>query len=200
MCGPTAEQEQEALQSQQFSQAVQNNYGTLFNEQQQADAGLTSFFNQEINAPQGLGAQGLAAQQTLALDNTGASYRNAAQALNSQQAGRGGDTGLQSGPQRQQQAALASAAAGQTAQSLLGIQQENASIQQQQQQAGSAGLLALSGQYNPTNAANATTNALGAASTEADQIAQASNQEFADIAGTITGLGQAAATAYAGKK
>ena len=198
MCGPTDQQKQEALQSQQFSQAVQSNYGTLFNEQQQADAGLSSFFNQEINAPQGLGAQGLAAQQTLALDNAGASYRNAAEALNSQQAGRGGDTGLESGPQQQQQAALASAAAGQTAQSLLGIQQENATIQQQQQQAGAAGLQALAGQYNPTGAGGLTNNAMETAATDANNVAQASNQEFADIAGTVTGLAQAGATAYAG--
>ena len=125
-------------------------------------------------------------ENTQALDTTGANYASAERALNGQQAGRGGDSGLESGPQQQQQAALTSAAAGQLSAEQLGIQQQNTATQLQQQQEGASGLLALSGQYNPNATANTGVQAGGQAFGEADTIAQQQAQEEQAIAGLVT--------------
>ena len=186
MCGPTATEKNQQQLNANFSNQVQSNYGTLFNEQQADAANLNQFDLAEINQPEGIGATAFNLENTQALDTTGANYANAARALNGQQAGRGGDSGLESGPQRQQQAALASAAAGQLSAEQLGIQQQNTATQLAQKQQGATGLLALSGQYNPNATANTGVQAGGQAFGEADTIAQQQAQEEQAIAGLVT--------------
>ena len=198
MCGPTATEKNQQQLNADFSKQVQSNYGTLFGEQQAAAANLNQFDLSELNAPQGIGASAMNLENTQALDTTGANYANAARALNGQQAGRGGDSGLESGPQQQQQAALASAAAGQLSAEQLGIQQQNTATQLQQQQQGASGLLALSGEYNPNGAANTGVQAGGEAFSEASTIAQQQAQADMGIAGLVTSAGMAALGAVTG--
>src|ERR1019366_3677671 len=100
MCGPTGAEKSLAAQQQQYSQTVQNNYSTLFGEQQGAMSNLSNLLTPiaEAGANQsGMSAAELAAQNTQALDTTGANYANAARAVGNQLAGRGGDSGIESG-------------------------------------------------------------------------------------------------------
>ena len=59
MCGPTATEKNQQTLNANFSNQVQGNYGTLFNEQQAAAANLNQFDLSEINAPQGIGASAM---------------------------------------------------------------------------------------------------------------------------------------------
>ena len=188
MCGPSGSEEKTAGQAAAFSSDVQNNYGTLFNEQQQAQSNLSSAFTPvaEGNAP-GIGAQGLAAEQTQALNTTGANYAHAAQAVRSAGAGKGGDSGLESGVQKQLDASIASQGAGQTAGQELAITQSNEALKQQQIQQAQQGLLALSGQYNPNATASTGVDANTAAFKEEDTIQQEESHKQQAIAGAITG-------------
>ena len=118
--------------------------------------------------------------------------------MNGQQAGRGGDSGLESGPQQQQQAALASAAAGQLSAEQLGIQQQNTATQLQQQQQGASGLLALSASITLTEPQTRVYRPGGEAFGEAGTIAQQQAQADMGIAGLVTSAGMAALGAATG--
>ena len=84
MCGPTGQEKQEANQQQAYSTVVQNNYKTLFGEQQGVMSNLNNIFTPIAEAgpsQQGFSGGELAALNTQALDTTGANYANAARAL-----------------------------------------------------------------------------------------------------------------------
>ena len=188
MCGPTGQEKSEAAQQQQYATTVQNNYSTLFGEQQGAMSNLSNLLTPIAEAgpnQSGMSAAELAAQNTQALNTTGGNYANAARALNTQIAGKGGDSGLESGPAQQLQAGLASSAAGQLSNEQLGITQENAAIGRQNYQNAVSGLQALSQGYGSTAAGQSGTQAGGQAFSEANTIAQQEAQEDQAIGGAI---------------
>jgi hypothetical protein len=200
-CGPTTAEQNIAGQQEQFSQQVQQNYGTLFKQQQGVNQNLSNIFTPIAEAgpnQNGMSAQQLAAENTQALDTTGANYANAARALNGQIAGHASDSGSTSGPEQQLQANLASTAAGQLSTEQLGITQRNADLGRQNFQEATGGLQSLSGDYSPNAAGSAANTASNQAFGDANTIAQQEAQEDQAISGAVTGGVMDAATFGAG--
>jgi hypothetical protein len=187
-CGPTGEEKQEASAQQVYSQKVQNNYNTLFGEQQGVMSNLNNILTPIANAgpsQQGFAAPELAALNTQALDTTGANYASAARALGGQLAGRSTAAGA-TGPTQALQAQLASSAAGQLSGEQLGITQADYAQGNANWQKATGGLQALNSSYETGTAAGAGTQANQSAFGEADEIAQQQAQADQAIAGGIT--------------
>src|SRR5689334_18812338 len=94
-CGPSNAEKNLAAQEAQFSQVLQGNYSTRFQNQNEVLGRLNNSLTPTLEAgpsQQGFSSQELAALNTRALNSTGANYANAARALNGQLAGRGGDS------------------------------------------------------------------------------------------------------------
>jgi hypothetical protein len=176
-------------------QSVQNNYATNFADQQNILSHINSVLSPVLEAgpsQTGFSPSELAALNTQAVNATGANYKNAAVALNSQLAGRGGGSSLpESGVDQQLKEGLASSAAGQLSNQELGITESDYATGRSNFQNAESAELAASGQYNP-NATGSLANEVGQnAFQEADTINQESNQATADIAGGITSLASA---------
>ena len=196
MCGPTGQEQQEANQSQAYATTVQNNYKTLFGEQQGVMSNLNNIFTPIAEAgPSQTGFSGgeLAALNTQALDTTGANYANAARALGGQLAGRSTAAG-ETGPTMALKSQLASSAAGQLSNEQLGITQANYAQGNQNWKEATGGLQALNNSYQSVAAGNSGTQANQAAFGEADEIAQQEAQEDQAIAGGITSVAEAGLT------
>jgi hypothetical protein len=134
-----------------------------------------------------------------ALQGTGQSYANASQALKEQQAATGGGNAyLPSGVQSQQQAGLASSAANQESNQLLGIQQ--AGYQQGYSMYNNAmgGLAGVAGLVNPTNYSNSANSSAGVANQEANSVQQANDAWAQNLTGLASGAMGAAGTALGG--
>lgn len=208
MCGPS--QQQKDLEAQQAVNATQQNgfmnqyfqqYQTNLAEQQgvlkQVQGQLQPILDKGINQ-QGFDKGELSGLNTLALDTTGANYANAKRALNTAQAA-GTNSTIQSGVSQQQQAALASASAGQTSSEELGIQQANYAQGRQNYQTALSNLQNVAGMYNPQSygglqlgAGQNATASNQAAFNEATTINQLSNQWQSDLVGGImAGVGMA---------
>jgi hypothetical protein len=191
MCGPSASEKNIAASQAAFATQVQQNYGKLFGQQQGVNQNLSNIFTPIAQAgpsQTGMSAQQLAAENTRALDTTGANYANAARALNGQIAGHASDSGLTSGPQQQLQANLASTAAGQLSDEQLGITQRNYDLGRADWGQATAGLQALSGDYSPNSAGSLSNTASGQAFGDASTIQQQQSQADQAIAGGITGI------------
>jgi hypothetical protein len=196
--GPTEQQTAEANAQQQYTQTIQGNYSKLFNQQQLVDSNLNNLLTPIAEAgpnQSGMSAAELAAQNTQALDTTGANYANAARTVGNQLAGRGGSSGIESGVDQQIKASLASSAAGQLSQEQLGITEENAAIGRQNYQNAVSGMQALSGDYSPTAAGSQGTQANQLAFTQATDIGAQQAQEAKSVASLI---GSAAGMAAGG--
>lgn len=190
MCGPTTQEKSEAAAQQQYSERVQNNYNTLFGEQQGQVEALNNVFTPIAEAgpnQTGFSAPELAAYNTQAINTTGANYANAAKALGTQLAGRGGSSGLESGVDQQIKAGLAANAAGTLSNEELGITEANYAQGRQNFAQAAGGLQALAGIENPTGAAGAGTNANSAAFSEANTIEEQQAQKAKTIGGLIEG-------------
>jgi hypothetical protein len=142
----------------------------------------------------GVGQQGftpaeLAARNTQAINTTAGNYRNAAQAVGSQLAGRGGGgNGLQSGIDQQIKASLASQAAGNLSNAQNQITAENYATGRQNFFQANAGMNALAGLENPEQFASLGNQANNTAFGEANQIQQQNQALAKDIAGGVTSL------------
>ena len=200
MCGPTGQEKQEADQQQAYSTVVQNNYKTLFGEQQGVMTNLNNIFTpiaEQGPSQTGFSGGELAALNTQAIDTTGANYANAARSLGGQLAGRStaaGETGVTQAIKGQ----LASSAAGQLSNEELGITQANYAQGNANWKEATGGLQALNSSYQTVQAGQSGTSANQAAFGEADEIAQQEAQEDQAIAGGITGLATSALTFGAG--
>jgi hypothetical protein len=200
MCGPTGQEKQIADQQQAYSTVVQNNYKTLFGEQQGVMSNLNNIFTPIAEAgPSQTGFSGgeLAALNTQALDTTGANYANAARSLGGQLAGRSTAAG-ETGPTMALKSQLASASAGQLSNEQLGITQADYAQGNQNWRAATGGLQALNTSYQSGEAGQSGTEANKSAFGEADEIAQQQAQADQAIAGGITSLAGSALTFGAG--
>ena len=112
MCGPSGSEKQLAGQSASFSNTLQQDFNSRFAGQNEILQSLNNNLSNlsEGIVPQGFDPKTLAALNTSAIDTTGANYANAARAVGGQLAGRGGDSGLESGVDQQIKAGLASSA------------------------------------------------------------------------------------------
>lgn len=208
MCGPTGQEVGLEQQQGKFSQTVQADYATRFAQQQQTLASLGDIVKgvEAGRLSPGLDAKTLAAMNTNILDTTGANYANAARAINMQLAGRtgipgvgmGGESGLESGVDKQIKAGIASAAAGQTSTEQFNLTLADRQAAERNTQMAMGGLQAIAGEQAPLGFAGAATEANKTAFSEADTIAQQQSQEQAAIGGGVASLAMGGLTFGAG--
>lgn len=203
MCGPSAGEKNIESQQDRFASTLQENYNQQFASQNDVLNGLNNALNPIVAAgpgQQGFSPQELAAQNTEAINSTGAAYKDAAQAVGGQLAGRGGggSSGLESGIDQQIKGTLASKAAGNLSSQQLGITQNNYATGLQNFNNAVGGERALADLYNPTAYAQNADSANSTAFGEENQINTQENQEQADLFGSIAGVGLDALTFGAG--
>lgn len=177
--GASAQQSQLADSQQSFYNTLSNDYNTQFSQQNAILGTLQNSLNPIIQAGPNQFGYNTSEVNTLnsqAIQGTGQQYANASQALKANQAAEGGgNIPLPSGVQSQQQAGLASSAANQASNQLLGIQ--NAGYEQGHQQYESAigQLGGVAGMYNPNGVAGAANQGGGVANSEANTVTQLNN-------------------------
>jgi hypothetical protein len=202
MCGPSNQQKGLAGAEQAFSTQLQANYNRNFAAQSDILQNLTRMFTPIAEAgpdQQGFGPQELAALNTQAGEGVGANYGKAAQSLNTVLASRGGGNEvLPTGADAALRGSLASSAASELSQEELGITRANYAQGRQNWSQATAGLDALSGQYNPNAIAGEATGANASAFGEATKVQEMQNQKEQAIAGGIASLAMGAATFGAG--
>lgn len=200
MCGPSGAQESISKSEESMATTLQQDFGSRFAGQTDTLNSLGNILNnvQQGKLVPGFSGQTLAALNTAAIDTTAGNFANAQRAANDTNAGRGGDSGLQPGTVGQENATIASSAAGQLTQEQQQIQLANQKQAEQNTAMAIGGEQTLASLQNPLGFAGATTNAQSTAFNAATQVNQENNQEEADIAGGIAGLGMSAATFGAG--
>lgn len=201
MCGATSQQTQIANSQQDFMKQLDSAFASNFGKQSDIYANLTKSLTPIAEAgpnQQGFSPEELAAMNTSALNSTGAAYRNAAQARQGALAGRGlpggsGDgSGLESGVDQQIMGNLAGQAAGQLSSEQNQITQANYATGRQNFFNAEAGLGGVASGLNPEGLAGQATGAGNAATTGADDVANANAQPWQMVGGLVGGLGGAA--------
>lgn len=198
--GASSVQSNLANQQSNFYNTLSTDYGQQFQNQSAILGSLQKSLSPILNA--GPNQFGFSQAQTnnlnsSAIQNTAQGYANASKALKENQAAAGGgNTLLPNGAQSAQQGSLASAAANNQSNQLLGIQQ--AGYQQGLQNFNNAvgQLGGVASQYNPTGFAGSANSAGGSAFNSATQVQQMNNQASPwNLVGGILG---GAANAFTG--
>jgi hypothetical protein len=200
--GASAQQTNLANSQTAFYNTMTQDYNTQFANQNAILGTLTQSLSPIIAAgPNQMGYNNaeLTNLNSQALQGTGQSYANASQALKENQAASGGGNSyLPSGVQSQQQAGLASAAANQESNQMLGIQQAGYQQGNSMYESAIGQLGGVAGMYNANGTASSANSAGGQADTEANAV-NTSNQQFSnDIMGLATGGLGAAGSALSG--
>jgi hypothetical protein len=196
ICGPSSAQESLANQESSFSGQLAADYASRFAGQNETIGNLNQILSgvQAGKLLPGFSAQTLATLNSAALDTTAGNYRNAQQAANNINAGRGGDSGLQPGTVGQENATIASQQAGALSGQEQQIQLANQNQAVQNTQMALGGYNTLAGIQNPLGFAGAQQGANQNAFGEQTTVQNEKNQEQADIAGGVAGLAMDAAT------
>jgi hypothetical protein len=199
-CGPSSASESIANQSEGFSTTIQGDFASRFAGQNDTIANLGNILQNVQNGKllPGFDAKTLASLNTSAIDTTSSNYKNAEQATNNANAGRGGNSGLQPGTVGQENATIASNAAGQLSSQQQQIQLADEQQSQQNTTTALKGYNVLAGIENPVAFGKLGVQASKDAFNESDEIQQEKNQEQSDIAGGIAGLATGGLTALAG--
>jgi hypothetical protein len=201
MCGPSHQQEQLAGQATSFASTLQSNYNTQFSNQSDVLSKLNQTMSPILAAgpnQQGYSPQELSTLNSRAISNAGGTYKNAAQAVGGQLAGRGGDSGLTSGVDAQIKAGLASSAAGNASNALNTIQTNNYDVGRDNFYKAAGAQQTLAKLYDP-NATGDLANSEGqAAFGEVTKVQDEKNQEQQAIAGGIESIAGIALTGGAG--
>lgn len=179
---------------QSFMNTLQSDFGTAFQGQQNILNNLSSTLTGILQGGPsqfGFSPQEAGALNTLATTGNAQQYQNAKQAAGQAAAAAGGgNTVLPSSAANQTQAGIATQAAQNQSNQLLGIKE--AGYQQGNQNFNNAvsGLLNVSGQENPTGFANAATSAGNAAANTATTVQQMNNaaSPWNTIGGILGGL------------
>ena len=189
-----------AAQSSSLASSAQSDFLSRFAGQNQTISSLGNILQNVQNGKllPGFDSQTMAALNTNAIDTTASNYRSAAQAAGNANAGRGGDSGLQPGTVSQENATIASQAAGQLSSQQQQIQLANQQQAQQNTATALGGYQTLAGIQNPLGFEGGATQTNQNAFTQADTVQQENNQEQADIAGGVAGIAMDAATFGAG--
>lgn len=188
--GASAEQTDLAKSQTGFYNTLQKDYATQFGNQSNILQALNASLSPIVAAGPsqfGYSAGQVDGLNSSAIQNTAQSYQNAQRALQNQQAAQGGGNAmLPSGVAAQNTAALTSAAANQTSNQLLNIQ--NAGYAQGNANYNNAvsGMGGVAAQYNPLGYANSSTNAGNSALTETNLVAKENND--ANPWGAVGGL------------
>lgn len=193
MCGPSSSEEALAGQETMFSNLLMGEYSSRFGAQSKVLQNLDNLFTPIAEAgpdQQGMGPQELAALRTQSSEGTAAQYAKAERALGNQISAQGGGSAvLPSGASDTLKSQIASAAAAQQSSQDLAITEADYSLGRQNWEKATAGLNALSQEYNPGAIAGEAMNANQGAFGEQNQVQSMKNQEMADIVGGITSLG-----------
>ena len=177
--GASSAQSNLANQQSQFYSTLQQDYGTQFANQSNILGSLQKSLSPILAG--GPNQFGYSTAQTnnlnsSAIQNTAQGYANASQALKQNQAAAGGgNTLLPNGAQSAQQGALASAAANNQSNQLLGIQQQGYAQGNTNFNNAVGQLGGVAAQYNPTGFAGSANSAGSAASTSQNQVTQLNN-------------------------
>jgi hypothetical protein len=194
-CGPTPAETGLQAQSQGFAQTLQNNYGTLFGQQQDTLRVLNGKLVQIGNGSTGpgFGAAEENANVSGIQNNAEAAAKNADQASQDYLAGQGGGAagGIRSGVAGEIKAQSSTAAANEESAALDANTKANYAQGRENADAMAGGLQALAGAQSPNSAASEAVTENGQSFGQALQI-QTQKQALAkDIAGGITSLGGA---------
>ncbi len=195
MCGANQQQKDIEAQQQQFYTTMNQNYQTMFGQQQQVLNALTSTFQPIVQA--GPYQAGYSPAEETAL-NTGASeniaqnYAAAQKATAQQLAARGGDTVLPSSTAAQILAQGTNAAAQARASALNANTINNYNLGYSNWTNAANVLSSVAGLQNPNAYASSATSAGSAASTSAAAIAAAANSPWNAAIGAVGALGGAA--------
>ena len=203
MCGPSNAERAIAGSQQGFATTLQNSFGSRFAQQSDILNNLNSALSPIIEAgpgQQGFSPAELAARNTMAINTTAGNYRNAAQAVGAQLAGRGGggSSGLVSGVDQQIKAAIASQAAGNLSNQENQITAENYATGRSNFFNANAGMNALAGLDNPLGFGSEANQGSQIAFGQANQIQQQNEALAKDIAGFVSTAAKDALTATAG--
>ena len=196
-CGPSGMQESEAGQAESLSNSISSMLNERFAQQSNVLSQIQSQISPIASAgpsQQGWSPSMAAAVNTATINNAAAAARNATQATQGALAGRGGDSGLESGVDQQIIAGIKSNAADtlanqQTANTIANYKQGNQNWLNAQQFQG-----ALAGYLNPTPYGGEAINANSSAFNQSTTVQNEKNQEESEIAGAITGPVLSAAT------
>lgn len=190
MCGPSPAEQGAAAAQRTFASQLSSDFSQRYGQQSEALNQINSILQgvQGGKLQMGFNPATMAALNTQNINNAAAANMQLKRAINTSAAGRGGDSGLISGPT---QSALAGAEASVENQLASG-QQANTVANYQQQVANTQNLLGgygvLAGQENPDALGNTEQKALESNFQNYNTINQQQNQEAADIAGGVTGL------------
>ena len=200
MCGPSGSQEAIAGNEASLATTLQQDLGSRYAGQTTTLNSLNNILNnvQQGKLLPGFSGQTLAALNTSAIDTTAGNFANAQREANDTNAGRGGNSGLQPGTVAQENATIASNAAGQLSSQQQQIQLANQNQAEKNTAMAIGGENTLAGLQNPLGFAGATEQGQQNAFGSATQINTEQNQEQADIAGGIAGLAMDTATFGAG--
>jgi hypothetical protein len=191
MCGPSGSEKSIESSTQNFGSQLQNNYGTLFANQQ----GILSSLNNSLNpivaagpSQQGFSAAEKSALDTSVINNAGAANTAAQQAARTYGAGQGGGatSGITSGITKQIQGAIASQSAGQEGAGLNQVEQADWNQGNKNYWAAQGADATIANIENPNATANTATSTNNAAFGQASQITTENNAEGQDIAGFLT--------------
>jgi hypothetical protein len=200
-CGPSSQQESLAGSATSLSSEISSAFNQNFADQSATLKSISSALSPIAAAgpsQQGFSAAELAARNTAAINNSGAAARNATQSIQGHLAGRGGDSGLESGVDQQIVGSVKSNAANQLAGAEDNITAENYGTGRENYWRAQGGMQALANSYDPNGFAGSAVSAGNAAFGDATKIQDMKNQEQAAIAGGITSLATDALTFGAG--
>ena len=200
--GASSQQQNLAASQTAFYNTMTQDYSTQFANQNAILGTLTQSLNPIIAAgPNQMGFNNaeLTNLNSQALQGTGQSYANASQALKENQAASGGGNSyLPSGVQSQQQAGLASAAANQESNQMLGIQQAGYAQGNSMYESAVGQLGGVANMYNANGTASSANSAGGAADSEANAVQTANQQGLNNLMGLASGAMGGAGAAIGG--
>ena len=192
-CGASAAQKQLSQEQANFYQELSANYATVFPEQQQILAALTSEFQPILAAgpsQTGFSAAEEASLRTEASDTTANAAQQADVALGGKEASMG-DGSIPSGAHLQLESGLLNSAAQENAGLQNQITQENYSVGRQNFLTAASALSSTANLENPNSYASAATTSGQAANTTMNDIAQENSAWMGPVFGLIGGIGGA---------
>lgn len=192
MGGPSAEQEETYKLQNEFTTQLMGEYSTLFSENQGILSNLTSTFTPILDAgpsQEGFSAGEKSTLNSQAIQGTAQTYQAAEQGLQSNLAGEGGggEVALPSGGADQLKEELATSAASNESNNLLGIQQADYQQGYQNWLEAAQELGQVSSLTNPEGQASVTNQASGNQGTTANEITQADNSWMGVVGGILGG-------------
>ena len=199
--GATAAQNQIAGSQQNFMSSLQNDFGTAFSGQQNIISGLTKSLNTTLQAGPsqfGFSQPELTALNTTATTQNAQNYQNARAAAGAAAAATGGAAILPNGSQGQTQAEIASNAANQQSNAILGIQEAGYKQGNANYNESVSGLQGAASLENPNGLAGSANTAGGEAAGTAATIQKENDaaNPWTQVGGLVGSLGGAALNAF----